>query len=94
VNCFIQALNLISEQQEAVCCRRDFTEVSITFFSSRIFYVVPCSSVFLLEDKNKALIYLHTFTFIQVAIVYASYMSFQKVFLALNNYLHLKMASP
>jgi len=31
---FIQTLNLISEQQEAVCCRRDFTEVCIILLPS------------------------------------------------------------
>jgi len=34
MNCYIKTLNVISEQQEAVCCRREFTEERITFFSS------------------------------------------------------------
>jgi hypothetical protein len=36
VNCLIQTLNVISEQQEAVFCRREFTEERIKFFSSRV----------------------------------------------------------
>ena len=64
------------------------------FQFSSFFYGAPRTSVFLPEGKNRALIYLHTFTFILLAIAYASYLSFQKVFVTLNNYLHLKMASP
>jgi hypothetical protein len=52
------------------------------------------TSVLLPEGKSRALVYLHTFTFILLAIVYASYLCFQKVFLILNNYLHLKMVIP
>ena len=37
VNCFILTLNVISEQQEAVCCRKEFTVERITFFNSRVF---------------------------------------------------------
>jgi len=37
VTCFIQTLNLISEQQEAACYRRDFTEGYVIFFNSRVF---------------------------------------------------------
>ena len=51
-------------------------------------------SFFLPEGKSRALIYLHTFTLIFLATVYASCLSFQKVFLTPNNYLHLNMASP
>ena len=54
-----------------MCCRREFTEERIIFFISRIFYGAPCASVFLPEGKNRALIYLHTFTFILLVIVYA-----------------------
>ena len=75
-----------------MCCRREFTEECIIFFSSRVFYGAPRASVFLTEDNSRALIYLHTFMLILLAIVYASYLSFQKVFLTLNNYLHLKKA--
>ena len=35
---------------------------------------------FLPEGKSRALIYLHTFTSILLAIVYDSYLTFQKVF--------------
>ena len=94
VICSIQTLKLISKQQEAAWCRREFTEERIIFFSSRVFYGAPCTSVFLSEGKSRALIYLHTFTFVMLATVHASYLSFQKVFLTLNNYLHLNMASP
>jgi len=64
------------------------------YFSSRIFYGAPCTSVFLPEGKSRASVYLHTFTFVLFATVHASYLPFQKVLLALNNYLHLKMAIP
>ena len=66
-----------------MCCRKEFTEEHIIFFSSRVFYGAPCTSVFLPVGKSRALIYLHTFTFILLALVYASYLSFQKVFLTL-----------
>jgi len=94
VNFFLRTLNLISEQQAVVCCRRKFTEECNIFFSSRIFYGTPRTSVFLPEGKSRALVYLHIFTFILLAIVPASYLSFQKVFLTLNNYLHLNMVIP
>jgi len=42
-------MNIISEQQEAACCRREFKEECIIFFSSRVFYGVPRTSVFLPE---------------------------------------------
>ena len=87
-------MNIISEQQEAACCRREFKEECIIFFSSRVLSGTPCTSVYLPEGESRALIYLHTFTFIYFTIVYASYLSFQKLFLKLNNYLDLKMASP
>ena len=61
---------IISEQQEAVCYRREFTEVCITLFSSRVFYGAPCSSVFLLGGKSRALIYLHTFMLIMLASIH------------------------
>ena len=77
-----------------MCCRTEFTEERMAFFSSLVFYGTQCTSVFLPEGKSRALIYLRTFTFTLLAIVCASYLSFQKVFLTLNNYLHLKMASP
>ena len=64
VNCFIKTLKVISEQQETVCCRREFTEERIIFFSFRVFYGAPRTSVFLPEGKNRVIIYLHTFTFI------------------------------
>jgi len=47
-----------------VCCGREFTEERIIFFSSRVFYGAPYTSVFLREGKKRALIYLHTLTFI------------------------------
>jgi len=94
VTSFIQTLKVICERHEAVCCRGEFTEEHIIFFSSRIFYGAPCTSVFLPEGKSRALIYLHTFTFVLLATICASYLSFQKMFLTLNNYLHLKVASP
>jgi len=93
VTCFIQTFQLISEQWEAVCCRREFTEECIIFFSSRVFYGAPCTSVFYLKVETAA-VYLHMFTFINLTTVYASYLSCKKVFLTLDNYLHLKMASP
>jgi len=77
-----------------VCFRREFTEKRITFLSSRVFYGAKCTSDFLPEVKSRALIYLHTFTLLLLAIVYASYLSLQKVFLTLNNYLNFKMANP
>jgi len=77
-----------------VCCRREATEKRIIFFSSPVFYGALCTSLFLHEGKTRALIYFHTFTFILLATVYASYLSFQKVFLTLNNYSHLNTASP
>ena len=58
----------------------------------RAYHIFQFSIFFM--GLHRALIYSHTFTFILLAIVYASYLSFQKVFLSLNNYLHLKMASP
>jgi hypothetical protein len=79
VTFFIQTLKVIREQQEAVCRRRDFTEERIIFFSSRVFYGAPCTLVFLPDGKSRALIYLHTFTFILLSIVYASYLSFQNI---------------
>ena len=94
MNCFIQTWSIISEQQEAVCYRREFTEECVILFSYRVFYGAPCLSAFLLGGKSRALIYLHTFMFILLAIVYTSYLSFQKVCPTLNNYIHLKMASP
>jgi len=94
MTCFIQTLKVISDRQEAVYYRRQFTEEHVIFFSSRVFYGAARTSVFLPQGKSIALIYLHTSTSILLAAVYASYLSFQKVFLTLNNYLHLKMASP
>ena len=41
-------------------------------------------SFFLHEGKFRALIYLHIITVILLAIVHASHLSFQKVFLTLN----------
>jgi hypothetical protein len=78
--------------RKLMCYRREFTEVYHIFQSSSFFYGALSTSVFTPEGKYRALIYLHTFTFILLAIVYPSYLSFQKVFFALNNYLHLKMA--
>ena len=45
----------------AVCCRRDLTEdhIILVFFISRILYGALRKSVFLLEGKNRASIYLH-----------------------------------
>jgi hypothetical protein len=77
-----------------VCCRREFTEERSIFSSSRVFYGALCTSVFPTEGKSITLIYLHAFTFILLAILYASYFSFQRMFLTLNNYLRLKKASP
>jgi len=54
VTCFIQILKVICEQEEAVCCRTEFTEKRITFFSSQAFYGAPCTSVFLPEGKSRA----------------------------------------
>ena len=51
-----------------MCSRRDFTEGRIIFFSSGVFYGPPSTSVFLPEGKSGALIYLHTFTVISLAI--------------------------
>jgi len=72
VNCFIQTLNVISDGQEAVCFRREFTEGRIIFFSPQVFYRAPSTSVFPPEGKSRALIYLQTFMFIPLGIVYAS----------------------
>ena len=58
------------------------------------FYRVLRTPVVLPEGKIRASVNLITFTFIQLAVVYVSYLSLKKVFLNLNNYLHLKMASP
>ena len=78
-----------------LCVAGESSQKSVSYFSVlEFFYGAPHASVFLPEDKSRALIYLRTFTFILLAIVYASYLSFEKVFLTLNNYLHLKMASP
>ena len=74
MTCFIQTLNLISEQQEAACYRREFTEgCAIFLFSS--FLQVLRTSVVLPEGKIRASVNLITFTFIQLAIVYVSYLS-------------------
>jgi len=94
VSCFIRTLNVIGEQQEALCCRRKCIEQRITFFNSRFFDRVPCTSVLLPEGKSRALIYLHIFNFVYLAIIHANYLIFEEVFLTLNNYLHFKMASP
>ena len=77
-----------------MCFRREFTEERIIFFYFSSFYGAPCTSVFLREGKSRVLIYLHIFTFIELATVHASCLPFQKVFLTLNNYLLLNMASP
>jgi hypothetical protein len=77
-----------------VSYRRELTEERMIFFSSRVFYVAPCQSVFLPEGKSRALIYLHTFTFILLTTICASYLSIPKVFLTLNNYLHFNMVNP
>jgi hypothetical protein len=57
-------------------------------------YWAPCTSVFLPEGKSRALIYLYTCTSTLLPTICASYLSYQKVFLTLNNYLPLKVASP
>ena len=76
-----------------LCVAGESSQKIVSYFSvSRVFYGAPRASVFLTEGKSRALICLHTFTFILLAIVYASYLSFQNVFLTLNNYLHLKRA--
>jgi len=90
VNCFIRTLNGISEQQEALCYRRKCIEQRITFFNSRFFDRVPCTSVLLPEGKSRALfahIQFHIFSYS------THYLIFKEVFLTLNNYLHFKMAS-
>ena len=71
------------------------SQKSVSYFSVlEIFTGLHVHQFFPPEGKSRALIYLHTFTFILLATVYASYLSFQKLFLTLNNCLHLKMASP
>jgi len=77
-----------------VSCRRELTGERIIFFSSRVFYGAPCTSVFLPEGKSRTLIYLHIFTFILLATICDSYLFFPKVFLTLNNYLRFNMAGP
>jgi len=94
VTCFIQTLKVICEHRK-LRVAGESSQKSVSYFSVlEFFYGAPCTSVFLPEGKSRDSTYLHTFTFILLATVYASYLSFQKVFLTLNEYLHLKMASP
>jgi hypothetical protein len=93
VNCFIRTLNVISEQQEALCYRRECIEQRIMFFNSRFFDRAPCTSVLLLEGKSRALIYLHIFKFLYLAIAHASYLTFKALSLTLNN-LHSRRWDP
>ena len=78
-----------------LCVAGESSQESVSYFSVlEFFYGAPCTSVFLPEGKSRAVIYLLTFTFTPLATVHASYLYVQKAFLKLNNYLHLKMASP
>ena len=63
-------------------------------FQFTFFDRASCTSVLLPEVKSRALIYLHIFKFVYLAIVHANCLIFKEVFLTLNNYLHFKMASP
>jgi len=60
----MQTFKLISDQQEAVFCRRDFTEECIIFFSSRVFYGAPCTSLFYLKVETELhFIFTHLVSF-------------------------------
>ena len=74
VDCFIRTLNVISEQQEALCYRRKCREQRIMVLNARFFDRTPCTSVLLLEGKSRDLIYLHIFKSVYLAIVQASYL--------------------
>jgi hypothetical protein len=94
VNYFIRTLNGISEQQEALCYRGECIEQRIMFINSRFFDRAPSTSVLLLEGKSRALIYLHIFKFLYLAIAHASYLTFKALSLTLNNYLHSRWWVP
>jgi hypothetical protein len=84
VNCDTRTLLVISELQVAARCKGDCIPQCFVLFRSRVFVGVVCTPV-ISQVTTRVSCYLPTFTFLWLAIIDASYLSFQKVIIMHNS---------
>jgi len=83
VNCVTRTLNVITELHEAVRCNGEAILLCVVLFRSRVFVGVVCTPV-ISQVTTRVSCYLPTFTFVWLAIIDASYLTFQKVIIVYN----------
>ena len=84
MDCVNQTSNVISEQQVAVWSNGEGIVRCIVLLRSRVFDEAVCTPV-ISQVTSRVSCYLPTFTFVCLAIIEASYLSFQKVIIVYNS---------